>query len=106
MWITTCTLTKLAVLFFYIEVFYINNKFIRLCYVAVAVSIAYGIASFFHFAFYCTPVKKSWYPTMPGHCGDDNVKYLMWGSVDIVLDAIIICLPVPILSSLQLPIGK
>lgn len=106
MWITTCTLTKLAILFFYTEIFYINKIFMRVCWFTIAVSIAYGLASFLHFAFYCTPVKKSWYPMEPGHCGDDNVKYLMWGSVDIVLDSAILCLPVPILRSLKLPTGK
>jgi hypothetical protein len=43
---------------------------------------------------------------MPGHCADDDFKYPVWGSIDIVLDSTIICLPVPVLSKLQLPIGK
>ncbi|PVH93236.1 hypothetical protein DM02DRAFT_541962, partial [Periconia macrospinosa] len=106
LWITTCTLTKLSVIFFYIQIFYINKKLVWTCWITIGITIAYGLASGFHFAFYCTPVRKSWFPTLPGHCGDDNVKYLMWGSIDIVLDSFIICIPVPILSSLQLPMAK
>ncbi|CAI6333725.1 unnamed protein product [Periconia digitata] len=106
MWITTCALTKLSILFFYTQVFYINKKFVYISYVAIGLCAVYGVSSFFHFAFYCTPVRKSWYPMLDGKCGNDSVKYLLWGSIDIILDVFIIALPLPLLSTLKLPTAK
>lgn len=67
---------------------------------------AYWIGCFFSYAFFCTPVKKSWYPEIPGHCGDSNMKYIAAASVDLVIDVIIIVLPMPILWGLQLPLAR
>ncbi|PVI03919.1 hypothetical protein DM02DRAFT_726184 [Periconia macrospinosa] len=107
LWITTCTLTKLSALFFYTQIFYVKQKCICTCWITIGFTIAYELASCISFrVLLYTLVRKSWLFTLLGYCKDENVKSLMWGSIDIVPDSFIICTPVLILNTLQLPTAK
>lgn len=43
----------------------------------------YGIVQFFVSIFFCVPVRKFWYPHVPGHC-INNINFLI-GTITIVL---------------------
>ncbi len=36
--------------------------------------------------FECTPIKKLWQPTIPGHCVDITKFFVASGSVNVILD--------------------
>ncbi|KAF1948944.1 hypothetical protein CC80DRAFT_599299 [Byssothecium circinans] len=106
LWVTITTLVKLSILHFYLSVFHIEKKFVYACYFTMALCAAYWIGCFFSFAFFCTPVEKIWHPALPGHCGEPNSKYIASASIDLAVDIIIIVLPMPIIWTLQMPLGR
>ncbi len=53
--------------------------------------------------FTCSPVAKFWEPTLPGKCIPDLPFWYINAAGNILTDAIIFTLPLPVLSSLQLP---
>ena len=44
------------------------------------------VATCFTIIFECTPIKKLWNPTMPGHCVNVTAFFVASGSINVVLD--------------------
>lgn len=61
------------------------------------VTIVFGVI------FYCVPMKKLWTPSVPGHCTDFGAFYLSMAIIDLLLDVFLLCLPLWVISHLQLP---
>ena len=53
------------------------------------------------FLFQCHPVKKLWYPFIPGSCLGLNPVYLSQPIVSVLLDVLIVALPIPMVYNLQ-----
>ena len=49
-------------------------------------AIAALVATVLTIIFECTPIKKLWNPTIPGHCVDITKFFLATGSLNVVLD--------------------
>ena len=50
----------------------------------------------------CTPVAYYWDRTLPGgHCLNYNIFYVITGAINIVTDAIVLCLPLPVVWGLK-----
>ncbi|KAF1968843.1 hypothetical protein BU23DRAFT_655316 [Bimuria novae-zelandiae CBS 107.79] len=60
-------LIKTSILFPYLRIFgHLKMTKIHI-YVLLALSWSWGIGVFFVSVFQCTPIKKAWYPEVPGH---------------------------------------
>jgi hypothetical protein len=76
----------------------------RACYIMLAVVAAYGIGSFFDSLFACQPIQYFWDKTISGgSCLDRQVTWMTNAALDIITDVVIIILPMPAISVLNLP---
>ncbi|KAG6362028.1 hypothetical protein INS49_010257 [Diaporthe citri] len=90
-------LTKIAMLLLYLKVFP-GQTFQRICFVMVAICLAYIPAAALATAFNCTPVSYNWTGwtgQTEGHCFSFNTFAWAQSSINIVLDLTIILLPIP-----------
>lgn len=68
----------------------------------MALCSALWIGSFFATAFFCTPAKKFWLTDLAGHCGNRKMLHLSSTASEVILEAFVLCIPIPILSHFQL----
>lgn len=55
----------------------------------------------------CKPVSYNWDKTIPGgRCANENLAYLLAGITNLLIDAIVVILPIPMLWRLQMPLCK
>lgn len=47
--------------------------------------------------FQCTPIKKAWRPTIEGYCVNTYSWWLGYAISSVIIDAIILSLPLPML---------
>ena len=66
----------------------------------------YGVAFLVVFCTNCSPISQSWAPVPGGYCKDVTVEEITSVSVNMVVDAIIVFLPLPPLWGLQMAIRK
>ncbi|KAI1505915.1 hypothetical protein F5X99DRAFT_366534 [Biscogniauxia marginata] len=106
LWASANTSVKLSILSLYTVIFP-NQRFHYICYSAMGISIAY-LASVFAEAFaLCTPVEYNWDKSIPGgECHNENLAYLIAGITNLVIDAFIVALPMPMLFGLQMSLTK
>ncbi|KAI0381140.1 hypothetical protein F5Y04DRAFT_289052 [Hypomontagnella monticulosa] len=101
------TLIKLSILTLYLRLFNVNPCFKRLCYVMMVFVLAMGISSLFATIFQCAPVPAAWDKTTPGSKCLDLVALLVGLNIpNILIDVVIIALPMPLLWSLKLSLGR
>ncbi|KAL8880752.1 MAG: hypothetical protein Q9198_001901 [Flavoplaca austrocitrina] len=99
------TATKLSILYLYRRIFAVRTfKQISLAVAAICVSwwAAFTVTALFP----CYPVKRMWQHQIEGHCYDFNTFFIASGVVDVLLDAIILSLPIKMISRLQMPYKK
>lgn len=58
------------------------------------ISVAWAISIIFVSIFQCTPIEKTWNPTLPGHCIDLKKSFLGNGVPNMLTDVAILMLPV------------
>ncbi|KAL4808400.1 CFEM domain-containing protein [Aspergillus unguis] len=101
-------LVKVSMLILYLRLF--PNKRLRIAVYATMVATAlWGIIAFFVLLFSCKPISyywNEWDGEHKGTCLSHNNILLAHSTINIVLDVIIVCLPMPVLLKLQMPIGK
>lgn len=91
------SMTKIAMLLLYLKVFP-GQTFRQVCYVLVAICLAYMPATALATTFNCTPVSyqwTGWTGETEGHCFSFNTFAWAQSSINILLDLIIILLPIP-----------
>ncbi|KAI3401674.1 hypothetical protein diail_9338 [Diaporthe ilicicola] len=104
MYMVALGLTKVAMLLLYLKVFP-GQTFRRICFVMVAICLAYIISTSLATIFNCTPVSynwTSWTGETKGHCFSFNTFAWAQSSLNIVLDLTIILLPIPQLWKLNM----
>lgn len=101
---------KFSVLCFYLRVFPTHSKRFKRAFwttfVLVAVFILYKLPAQI---FLCTPPSKYWKPETPGRCDNDytNFGLLLAGLLlDVITDLMILILPMPIITGLQMKKGR
>lgn len=73
----------------------------------MAITICYFISVFVEAFALCTPVAFNWYKDIEGgKCEGQNLAYLIAGITNLVLDATIVILPMPMLFGLQMSLPK
>jgi len=92
---------KISIVLQYIRIF-TTRRFRMLCYITLALVLAYSIWGVFSSIFTCTPIRLFWDKTVPGHCFNQFVLWFINAGFNIASDAIIIILPMPVLRRLNL----
>ncbi|KAL4865667.1 hypothetical protein BDV12DRAFT_188046 [Aspergillus spectabilis] len=99
-------LTKASLLLLFRSLFSISSGFRRLCSVMLAVTFAWTVSFFFSNLFTCYPIT----PLVESFYGHKCIKSVpMWYTscvTDVVIDLIILIMPLPMISSLQLPLKQ
>ena len=93
--------TKTSLLLMYYRIFNMPH-FKRMAWAVGSFVWAWVICIMFLFIFICVPVKKLWYPNLPGHCIDQVGTWISNAASTILTDLIILLLPLPQIWKLQL----
>ncbi|KAI0509540.1 hypothetical protein F5B22DRAFT_616708 [Xylaria bambusicola] len=97
------TLIKLSILTLYLRLFNVNRHFKNACYAMMVFVLAWGIAVLFTTIFQCQPVTAAWDKTIPDFKCFSLSAFVIGSNVpNILADAVIIALPLPLLWSLKL----
>ncbi|KAJ2973277.1 hypothetical protein NUW58_g8977 [Xylaria curta] len=102
------TLIKLSVLALYLRLFNINNRYFKKsCYAMMVFVLAWGVAVLLTTVFQCTPVRAAWDKTILDLKCFDLAAFVIGSNVpNILADAVIIVLPLPLLWSLKLSVMR
>ncbi|KAL8725821.1 MAG: hypothetical protein Q9166_007108 [cf. Caloplaca sp. 2 TL-2023] len=94
---------KFSLLTFYVRIFAIRT-FRILAYCVAAIVTGWAISVFLETFLLCRPFAYNWDPTIrPFTCGNRNAAYIGAGSLNIVTDLMVLCLPIPMVWNLQIP---
>ncbi|KAI1427606.1 hypothetical protein F5Y12DRAFT_142312 [Xylaria sp. FL1777] len=105
LWAAANTAVKLSIVSLYTTLFP-NQRFTYVCYATMVASVALFIIVFLEAFFLCTPVEYNWDKTIPGGVCNQGVAFLVSGIMNLIIDAFIVILPMPLLFKLQLPLFK
>ena len=99
--------TKMSILFFYRRIFNqgTDKMFGRLTFVALVIIAIWGVGYFFSFLFICPGHPTAYWTTLlyeKEECVDTVTLHNAYGVSDVILDFIVILLPIPVVSDLQI----
>lgn len=94
--------TKFSILFQYLRIFP-GRPFRIACYVVMAIVAAYSSWAIVSGYVNCVPVAKFWNHDLPGNCLNFEAVWFFNASMNIATDVVLLMLPMPLLSQLQLP---
>lgn len=102
MYNTSLICAKASILMQYFRVF--PTKRMRIaCWIMLVILGIYGSWAVLSAYFNCIPVSKFWYPNEPGYCLNMEALWFSNASMHIITDVAILTMPIPALSSLDLP---
>ena len=78
----------------------------KLCYVQIATVSVYGVWLFSSSILNCVPIARNWDKTVQGKCLPTTPLWLINATLNIATDIMIILLPMPVISSLRLPLKQ
>ncbi|KAI1487872.1 hypothetical protein F5X96DRAFT_686403 [Biscogniauxia mediterranea] len=106
LWAGANTSVKFSILSLYTTIFP-SKRFGYLCYGLMALSMAYFISVLLQTFVMCKPVQYVWDKSIPGgHCHGESSSYLASGITNLVIDAFIVGLPMPMFFGLQMSLPK
>ncbi|KAI0486179.1 hypothetical protein F4859DRAFT_469347 [Xylaria cf. heliscus] len=106
LWCTANTFVKLSILSLY-QILFPPKIFIRVCRGMMLLTAAYWTMVFLESFILCKPVQYTWDKSIPnGTCYNERIAYLVAAIVNLIIDAIIVVLPMPLLFRLQLTLPK
>lgn len=97
----TITACKISILCLYRRIFSVP-AFLHLSGAFGVAIVAWGIAGVLVGVFICDPPRKFWHPTVPGHCNNFDIAFIVMEMFEIVLDVVQFILPIHMISSLKL----
>ncbi|KAL4805509.1 hypothetical protein BDV18DRAFT_20449 [Aspergillus unguis] len=100
----TLAIIKIAILLLYARIFP-NRGFRIAAYVLGAIAISWAISIVCVSIFQCTPIAKSWNPTLPGTCINLKGSFIGNAVPNILTDVAILSLPVGVVWKLQAPLA-
>ncbi|CAI6019504.1 unnamed protein product [Clonostachys chloroleuca] len=105
-WAASNTSVKFSILSLYLLIFP-SQKFHRLCYTVMVLSILYFISVVLEAFLVCKPVQFIWDKSIEGgSCKGENIAYLVSGITNLILDVIIVTMPMPLLLGLHMSMAK
>ncbi|KAL4757705.1 putative integral membrane protein [Aspergillus foveolatus] len=105
-WVLSLSCTKISILFLYLRIFPVRWLVIS-SYATMTVIIAWAIATILAGCLICRPFAYNWDKTIPGgYCGDQVTSFTITGIINLVTDVVVLVLPMPNLSKLQMATYK
>lgn len=92
--------TKVSILLLYHRLFP-GKRLQWACVVVGAFTVAYSVTAVMTNIFQCVPVESNWDTTVPRHCVSLGSELVAVSSLNVVTDAAILCLPMPIIWRLK-----
>ncbi|KAK0123808.1 hypothetical protein ONS95_008805 [Cadophora gregata] len=92
LYVTCVCFTKIALLLMYLRIFPVRSIQIG-AYVLSALSISWCISIIMVSIFQCTPIARTWNPTLPGHCINLKGSFIGNAIPNILTDVAILALP-------------
>lgn len=100
------TMPKYSALLFFVRVFGVgeDSRFFRFnIRAAIGVVTIWLLWALLFDIFQCSPVRKAWLPTTPGHCIKNTPNWFVWfAGVSVIIDMYIMLLPLPIIWSMYM----
>ncbi|KUI67161.1 hypothetical protein VM1G_02887 [Cytospora mali] len=93
--------TKISILLLYRRIFP-SHRFNIVLWCVGGFVLAFAITATFLQVFQCTPVEAIWYTNLDRRCVDISADYIAMGTINIITDVVILCLPIPQLLRLQM----
>jgi hypothetical protein len=104
---TTLGLIKISICLFLARIFSAANNFRIWSSAVIAFIAAWSIMVVLTAFVLCQPVAFNWDNTIPGgKCADQPSAFLAIGILDLLVDLMVLVLPLPMIWSLQLPLGN
>ncbi|OJJ45265.1 hypothetical protein ASPZODRAFT_17485 [Penicilliopsis zonata CBS 506.65] len=100
-WSFALMFVKSSIILFYLHIFR-GPRFSVACYVLLAFTVCWMLAAFLGNTFQCTPVRYFYDKSIVGSCMNPRPFFQAIGSISVVEDVAILCLPMPILWQLQI----
>lgn len=99
---------KIALLISYLRLFKGTNEraYRRTVWITIVAIFIGHLGCSFSLIFACTPVEKSWNPSMPGSCLAPGPSFTAYAIVTIISDVVVAVLPIPVLLKLNVPLNK
>ena len=95
------TLAKFSILLLYRRIFP-SPRLLIILWTVGALTLSYCTAQFFVLLIQCRPIRAAWDPSVTDpKCIRVNITYIVIGSVNAVIDIVILCIPMPILWKLH-----
>ena len=105
-WNAATTSIRISILLFYIHIFAIQ-RFRQTCWVVIGLNVASFVAVEISTGLICKPIGYSYNRTIPGgHCGDLSTFERFTAVWNLLCDAALVVLPMPILWNLQMKTKK
>ncbi|MCJ1470266.1 hypothetical protein MMC07_008911 [Pseudocyphellaria aurata] len=103
--------TKLSILLQYIRIFVPARTGVRYypIHTLIWLNLTYYVINFFVGLFYCTPPRKIWDPSVPGHCLSAGAQITLFASaaaLNVLSDVTMLVLPIFWISALQMPLRR
>lgn len=107
LWAAANTCVKISILSLYTVIFP-GRKFHIICYGVMLVTTLYLISVICEAFLFCSPVEYNWDKTIAGTCdvSGQSVAFEAAGSINLVIDAFIVALPMPKLFGLQMALSR
>jgi hypothetical protein len=93
---------KFSIITFYLRIFSVEKTFRVACKVLLVYVFCLHLSGFLATIFACTPVRKSWDSTIPGHCVSLVKLASVSGGLTASSDFFILLLPLPVIWRLQM----
>ncbi|KAM7206084.1 Cytochrome P450 [Naviculisporaceae sp. PSN 640] len=104
-WVLATSVVKVAVLWLYTRIFSMA-WFVRLARILMVICACYFITFLVVFITHCDPVDQQWNPVPNGSCRDVTHTELASNTINSIIDLTIVCMPLPCLWSLKMPLRK
>ena len=105
-WVTAVTLIRFSVILLYIRIF-VTRSFRLTCYAILILNTIFFITTFLSYFLSAIPVGCKWSDTIDCSSAVDAKSIdLLVAVFNLLLDVIVVVLPMPVLWSLQMAVGK
>jgi hypothetical protein len=105
LWVLSLTFSKLSILSLYMRVFALPSVK-RVAIGCMAVIVMWAIATILAGFLICQPFAMNWDQTLHGHCGNQVASFQGTGVINLLTDVVVLLLPMPFLSRLNLALYK
>ncbi|KAJ5198704.1 uncharacterized protein N7498_007821 [Penicillium cinerascens] len=103
-WPSAQVFVKVSVVLFLRRLFGLNKRFRHAATTVIIFVVAWGLTAIIGNTLQCWPVQYFWIKRIEGHCmSGQNTFFLVIGSLSVVEDVVILCLPLPIVWRLHNP---